>query len=109
MKFTKDIHRWVKKSNLNGMEIILLFLTTVAFTFFQFLHENFKFGKRDAKHNNNHFKNRIMWLGLWEKNIQGQLKIHMALLQFSIRCVLIRQIGLNNEVPVWKAKLAVSH
>lgn len=36
MKFPKDIHRWVKKSNLNGMEIILLFLTTAAFTFSHF-------------------------------------------------------------------------
>ena len=56
------------------MGIILLFLTAVAFTFScSFYTDTFNL-KRDAKHNNNHYRNKIMWLGLWKESYKVNWK-----------------------------------
>lgn len=49
------------------IKIILLFLTPVAFNFSCSFYVNTFSLKRDDKHNNNNYRNGIMWLGLWEK------------------------------------------
>lgn len=71
MKFAKSIHRWVKKSKLNGTEMTLLFLTTA---FSQNVYKNTLSLEKDAKHNNNHRKNRIME----KKNTKTTENIHAS-------------------------------
>lgn len=47
--------KFVKSSKLNETEIVLLFLTTTAFTFpWNFYMNTLSLEKRDANHNNNH-------------------------------------------------------
>lgn len=87
MKFAKlkIFTRQVKKI-LNGMEIVLLFLTTAAFTFSQYFYVNtLSLVKEVPSIITFILVTESYAQDYGEKIIQRQLKIHIALLQFSIR------------------------